>query len=283
MTDAALEDASYLDVSDPNFSIRSQAVAEARTRNWYARTPYGLAVLRYDEVQKMLRHPKLRQGSHLWPQHNGVTTGKFAQWWCNMLLCVEGDTHGRLRRMANPAFSPRLIADLQPKFQSLANRLIDSFIDRGTCDFIAEFSEPYATGVICDLLGLPAEKWRELVQIAADMGLALGVTFKEDVPDVRNSKVYDIVNELRSFGFDVVAHDPYADAHISEEHGAALTDFNDIGEVDAVIMAVSHKEFRDGGWPMVTKLLKGGKGIVMDVRGFLDRTTMPDGITLWRL
>ncbi|MBL8546137.1 MAG: nucleotide sugar dehydrogenase [Hyphomonadaceae bacterium] len=111
----------------------------------------------------------------------------------------------------------------------------------------------------------------------------MGVTFKEDVPDVRNSKVYDIVNELRSFGFDVVAHDPYADPHISEEHGAALTAFDEIGQVDAVIMAVSHKEFRDGGWPMVTKLLRGGKGIVMDVRGFLDRTTMPDGITLWRL
>ncbi|MEQ1808402.1 MAG: nucleotide sugar dehydrogenase [Terricaulis sp.] len=111
----------------------------------------------------------------------------------------------------------------------------------------------------------------------------MGVTFKEDVPDVRNSKVYDIVNELRSFGFEVVAHDPYADPNISEEHGAALTAFDAIGEVDAVIMAVSHKEFRDGGWPMVTKLLRGRKGIVMDVRGFLDRTTMPDGITLWRL
>lgn len=130
---------------------------------------------------------------------------------------------------------------------------------------------------------------RECVRLCGRAGKAnarvavMGVTFKEDVPDVRNSKVYDIVNELRSFGFDVVAHDPYADPHISEEHGAALTDFNDIGEVDAVIMAVSHKEFRDGGWPMVTKLLKGGKGIVMDVRGFLDRTTRPDGITLWRL
>lgn len=130
---------------------------------------------------------------------------------------------------------------------------------------------------------------RECVRLCGRAGKAnarvavMGVTFKEDVPDVRNSKVYDIVNELRSFGFEVVAHDPYADAHISEEHGAALTDFNDIGEVDAVIMAVSHKEFRDGGWPMVTKLLRGGKGIVMDVRGFLDRTTMPDGITLWRL
>jgi UDP-N-acetyl-D-galactosamine dehydrogenase len=130
---------------------------------------------------------------------------------------------------------------------------------------------------------------RECVRLCGRAGKAnarvavMGVTFKEDVPDVRNSKVYDIVNELRSFGFEVVAHDPYADPHISKEHGASLTEFNDIGEVDAVIMAVSHKEFRDGGWPMVTKLLRGGKGIVMDVRGFLDRTTMPDGITLWRL
>ncbi len=111
----------------------------------------------------------------------------------------------------------------------------------------------------------------------------LGVTFKEDVPDVRNSKVYDIINEVRSFGFEIVAHDPYADAHVSEEHGAALTPLDGIGEVDAVIVAVSHKEFRDGGWPMVTKLLRGGKGVVMDVRGFLDRATMPDGVTLWRL
>ena len=130
---------------------------------------------------------------------------------------------------------------------------------------------------------------RECVRLLGRAGKAnarvavMGVTFKEDVPDVRNSKVYDIVNELRSFGFDVVAHDPYADPHISEEHGAALTAFDEIGQVDAVIMAVSHKEFRDGGWPMVTKLLRGGKGIVMDVRGFLDRSKMPDGITLWRL
>ena len=130
---------------------------------------------------------------------------------------------------------------------------------------------------------------RECVRLLGRAGKAnarvavMGVTFKEDVPDVRNSKVYDIVNELRSFGFDVVAHDPYADPQISEEHGAALTALNEIGQVDAVIMAVSHKEFRDGGWPLVTQLLRGGKGIVMDVRGFLDRGKMPDGVTLWRL
>lgn len=111
----------------------------------------------------------------------------------------------------------------------------------------------------------------------------LGVTFKEDVPDVRNSKVYDIINEVRSFGFEVLAHDPHADPRISEEHGAALTPLDAIRDVDAVVLAVSHKEFRDGGWPMVAKLLRGGAGVVMDVRGFLDRGDKPDGVTLWRL
>lgn len=198
MSPTTLAEAPYLDVADPAFSIRSAEVKAARAQSWFARTPYGIAVLRYDEVQKMLRHPKLRQGSHLWPQHNGVTSGTFARWWCDMLLCVEGDTHARLRRMANPAFSPKLIADLQPKFQALANRLIDAFIDKGECDFIAEFTEPYATGVICDLLGLPFEKWRELADIAADMGLALGVTFKEDLPKIEAAvgKLFAYAEEL---------------------------------------------------------------------------------------
>ncbi|MCA1972226.1 MAG: cytochrome P450 [Caenispirillum sp.] len=199
MTLTVVDDVPYLDVANPKFSIRSQEVKDARARSWYARTTYGIAVLRYDEVQKLLRHPKLRQGSYLWPQHNGVE-GKFARWWCDMLLCQEGDTHARLRRMANPAFSPKLIADLQPKFQALANRLIDRFIDRGECDFIADFTEPYATGVICDLLGLPFDRWRELADMAADMGLALGVTFKQDLP-----KIEAAIERLFQYAEEVVA------------------------------------------------------------------------------
>jgi len=197
MTDAALAKVPYLDVADPDFSIRSDTVRQARAQSWYARTPYGLAVLRYDDVQKLLRHPKLRQGSYLWPKHNDVE-GRFATWWMSMLLSQEGETHARLRRMANPAFSPRLIASLQPKFLALANKLIDGFAAKGECDFIAEFSEPYATGVICDLLGLPFERWRELADIAADMGLALGVTFKKDldVIDAATARLFDYAAEL---------------------------------------------------------------------------------------
>lgn len=170
----------YLDFADPHFSIRSQAVRDARARSWYARTPYGLAVLRYDDMQKLLRHPDLRQGSYQWPEHNKVT-GKFADWWIAMLLNRVGEDHARLRRLANPAFSPKLITSLQPKFFALANELIDGFAAKGRCEFMAEFSEPYATRVICELLGLPHDEWRRLADIVADMGLALGVTFKQDL------------------------------------------------------------------------------------------------------
>lgn len=194
---AARSDLPFLNVADPAFSVRSQAVLDARSASWCARTPYGLAVLRYDDVQKLLRHPKLRQGSYRWPEMNGVT-GLFARWWSSMLLSQEGEPHARLRRMANPAFSPKLIGALQPKFQALANRLIDGFARRGECDFIAEFTEPYATGVICDLLGLSPDRWRELADIAADMGLALGVTFKQDLAkiDAATQRIFDYAEEL---------------------------------------------------------------------------------------
>ncbi|MEZ6023920.1 MAG: UDP binding domain-containing protein [Hyphomonadaceae bacterium] len=65
---------------------------------------------------------------------------------------------------------------------------------------------------------------RECVRLLTRAGRAkprvavLGVTFKEDVPDVRNSKVFDLIDEIRSFGFEVVVHDPHADARAAEEH-----------------------------------------------------------------
>lgn len=63
----------FLDVTAPGFSITSAEVHEAREQSWYARTPYGIAVLRYDEMNRLVKHPKLRQGSVAWPAHNGIT------------------------------------------------------------------------------------------------------------------------------------------------------------------------------------------------------------------
>jgi cytochrome P450 len=203
MSVAETIDVPFLKLSDPSFSIRSQEVREARERSWYARTPYGIAVLRYEDVGKMLRDPRLRQGSHAWPAHNQAT-GKFADWWLRMLLNRVGDDHARLRRLANPAFSPKLIASLQPIFAELANDIIDQFAKRGSCDFMAEFSEPYATRVICVLLGLDQGEWRRLADIAGDMGLALGVTFKQDLEKINTATgllfdyAHRVIEERRS-------------------------------------------------------------------------------------
>ncbi len=69
----------HLEVTAPGFSITSEQVHAAREASWYATTPYGIAVLRYDEVSRLIKHPNLRQGSGAWPAHNGVTEGPFAR------------------------------------------------------------------------------------------------------------------------------------------------------------------------------------------------------------
>ncbi|BBH45767.1 cytochrome P450 [Pseudomonas sp. KU43P] len=176
---STLEAAPYLDVSNPSFSIRSKEVQDARAQSWFARTPYGIAVIRYNEVNALIRDQRLRQGSYAWPAHNKAV-GSFAEWWMRMLLSREGADHSRLRRLANPAFAPKLVRKMTPVFQEMANELIDEFASKGSCEFVAEFSEPYATQVICALLGLPRSEWRNLAALAVDMGLALGVTFKQD-------------------------------------------------------------------------------------------------------
>ena len=112
----------------------------------------------------------------------------------------------------------------------------------------------------------------------------LGLTFKENVPDTRNSKVLDIVRELQSFNVDVQVHDPLASPdEAKQEYGLALTDLDNLRPADAVILAVSHQDYVRGGWPLVTRLLKGGEGVVLDIKSQLDRATKPVGVDLWRL
>jgi UDP-N-acetyl-D-galactosamine dehydrogenase len=112
----------------------------------------------------------------------------------------------------------------------------------------------------------------------------LGLTFKENVPDTRNSKVIDIITELKAFGVPVAVHDPLADpAEARHEYGVELTPREALEPADAVVLAVSHADFLANGWGLVSSLLKGGSGVVMDVKGVLDRAATPAGVTLWRL
>jgi UDP-N-acetyl-D-galactosamine dehydrogenase len=116
------------------------------------------------------------------------------------------------------------------------------------------------------------------------MVTVLGMTFKENVPDTRNSRVIDIVRELQTFGVAVQIADPLANAHaVTEEYGLALTDLDALQPADAVILAVAHNSYIEGGWPLIRRLLHDGTGLVLDVKAKLDRGSQPAGIELWRL
>lgn len=112
----------------------------------------------------------------------------------------------------------------------------------------------------------------------------LGLTFKENVPDLRNSRVIDIVRELMEYAVQVQVHDPLAEAAgAMEEYGIALIPEDQLQPADAVILAVPHRHYLAKGWACVTSLLKDGRGIVVDVKAKLPRERIPDGVRLWRL
>ena len=117
--------------------------------------------------------------------------------------------------------------------------------------------------------------------------LVLGWTFKEDVPDSRNTRVIDIVRELESYGVVVVAHDPHTDAaEVKKECGVDLVASPDShGPYDAVILAVRHRAFVSHYTPEVLKALGGARvPQIMDVKGVLPReVALAAGLPYWQL
>ena len=140
----------FIDPTVPGFSIRSTQVLAARNEHWYARTPFGVAILRYEDANTLQNDKRLWQGTRRWPELNGITTGPLASWWQEMIMSLEGQDHVRLRKLANPAFKPRVIEALTPEFTSLARELVDNFADAGHVEFMTQFAEPYSARVITD-------------------------------------------------------------------------------------------------------------------------------------
>jgi len=137
--------------------------------------------------------------------------------------------------------------------------------------------------------GMGARVGRECMRALMQRGRAnptvtiLGITFKENVPDIRNSKVIDVARELQRVGVAVQLADPLASSdEVEHEYGLGLTPFASLRPADAVVFAVAHKDYVTGGWPLMRKLLKDGEGVVLDIKGRLDREKKPKGIDLWR-
>jgi len=112
----------------------------------------------------------------------------------------------------------------------------------------------------------------------------LGFTFKENIADVRNTRVIDIVRELQSFDIRVQVHDPMADSKdVRNEYGLELLAREQLEKAGAIVLAVPHNVFAQEGWALIQSLLQDGTGAVFDVKSLLSRDAKPENINLLRL
>ena len=117
--------------------------------------------------------------------------------------------------------------------------------------------------------------------------LVLGLTFKEDVPDIRNTKVIDIVRELQEYGIETLVHDPVANAEDAQrEYGVDLVELDEVKSVDAVVFAVAHQSYQAFSIDRLLELCakRSGSGVIVDVKNILDRAAVESaGLVYWNL
>ena len=123
-------------------------------------------------------------------------------------------------------------------------------------------------------------------QVRGSKIAVLGLTFKEDVPDLRNTKVITIINELKDYGIEVYIHDPLAEAGEAKAYYnlELQQDIQKLTGVDGVIVAVVHKPYREIGLSKIAGLCTNGVPLVMDLKGAFNIAEAKElGITYWRL
>ncbi|HUS98003.1 MAG TPA: UDP binding domain-containing protein [Hyphomicrobiaceae bacterium] len=112
----------------------------------------------------------------------------------------------------------------------------------------------------------------------------MGLTFKEDCPDIRNTRVLDVIDELKSYGIDIHVHDPACDPdETREEYGLELSSWDALPRADAIVAAVAHKDFV--ARPVTEYIEKlSENGCFVDVKGKFDLAGLKQaGLTVWRL
>ena len=171
--------------------------------------------------------------------------------------CVSIDPYYLAYKATKSGYSPNLI---------LAGRTINDSI-----------GQHIASSLVKSLI-------RQGARVKDSVITVLGLAFKENIPDIRNTGVIGIVDELAQYHALVQVYDPLADKkEVHAEYGIDLTALEDLALANAVILAVPHKQFIDEGWALIEKLLNHPGGVVYDVKGILPQDKTPDGICLHRL
>jgi UDP-N-acetyl-D-galactosamine dehydrogenase len=125
---------------------------------------------------------------------------------------------------------------------------------------------------------------RNGINVAKSKVGVMGITFKESCPDIRNSKVVDLIREFEAWGIGVVVVDPYADANeVMNEYDIKLSSIDDLHDLDSLVVAVGHKTYRDMKLTKLKGMLKSDKPVLADLKALYDRHEASAlGLTLFR-
>ena len=186
---ATANDVAELDLLDPGFRVDSPEVRAAAVRHWYARTPLGPAVLRYEDCAAMLHDRRFRQASAEHLADQGITDGPVADMWRDMILNIEGDRHGRLRRLVSQAFTPMAVDELRPRMRATVHDLVDTFTPQGACEFMAAFADRYPPHVMSDLLGIPEEEQDQFREWGRTLALTISYSVAENLAAIDAARI----------------------------------------------------------------------------------------------
>lgn len=123
------------------------------------------------------------------------------------------------------------------------------------------------------------------INVARSTVGVLGITFKENCPDIRNSKVVDLVNELKKWNVKVLISDPWANSEeVESEYGLQMTSLEEIGSVDSIVVAVGHEEFRRMLPSQLRAMCRGDHPVLADIKALYKRQqALKEGFTVFRL
>ncbi|MEE2663951.1 MAG: cytochrome P450 [Myxococcota bacterium] len=167
--------APFIDTLSPAYDADIHgAHRTAREKSWYAQTPLGLLLLRYRDVQWLLRDARFREQGADALALAGITDGPLLDWFGQIVSNQEGSDHRRLRQLVSQAFTPRRVEKLRPLMRDTANEFLAAFVGRGRCEFVSAFAAPYPVRVIGALLGVPPGDFARFHAWSSDLSLAFG-------------------------------------------------------------------------------------------------------------
>ncbi|MER6007763.1 cytochrome P450 [Nonomuraea angiospora] len=171
----------FLDVLDPAFDFGAPEVSAAQAESWYATSPIGLLVLRYEQANDLLRDRRLDHNGKRYLETNGIFDGPIYDWFVPMIVNHEGEDHRRLRRLTSKAFTARTVESLRPFIREQAGQLTEGLASAGTCEFVEDFGSRLPLTVMCRLLGVPPEDYDVFGAWTRDIGLVFSLATGGDV------------------------------------------------------------------------------------------------------